>query len=148
MQQVLDICLNSKVIFEYALSNSSTPSGAENNTNAGTSSGGASGNNNNEVEFQKHILLFESRLQNALKTLIKLWLSAKDPKQKVELYKKMYMETLNIRKVAGSQHEQTSVNVLAQQFSNLLERLTQLERTHANAINNNSNNNNNNSKTN
>lgn len=152
--------MNSKFIFEYALSNAGGV-GAENSTNASSSSssstssvGGSSSNsnnnnNNNEVEFQKHILLFESRLQNALKTLIKLWLSAKDPKQKAELYKKMYMETLNIRKVAGSQHVQkTSVNVLAQQFANLLERLTQLERIHANALNNNSNNNYNNSKTN
>lgn len=73
-------------------------------------------------------------MQFALKTLIKLWLSGglKDPKQKVELYKKMYMETLNIRKVTGTQHEQTNVKVMAQQFANLLERLEQLENTHTN----------------
>lgn len=140
MQQVLDICLNSKLIFEYALSNgNNTSSGSENNTNASALSVGGSGNNNNNEEFQQHILLFESRLQNALKTLIKLWLSAKDPKQKAELYKKMYMETLNIRKVTGAQHQLSGVKQLAQQFANLLERLTQLERIHTNNITNNNN---------
>lgn len=152
LQQVLDICINSKLLFEYALSNwnssadsTATPSVGNANSNSSGAGGGGGGtiaSGNNDAEFQKHILLFESRLQNCLKTLIKLWLSAKDPKQKADLYKKMYMETLNIRKVTGTQHEQTSVTVLAQQFAILLERLTQLERIHANNLNNNNSSNN------
>lgn len=93
---------------------------------------------NSEGEFLKHILLFESRLQFALKNLIKLWLSGlKDTKQRAELYKKMYMETLHIRKATGAQHELSGVKQLALQFANLLERLTQLERIHTNNITNN-----------
>ncbi|XP_013110135.2 erythroid differentiation-related factor 1 [Stomoxys calcitrans] len=152
LQQVLDTCLNSKPLFEYALSNWNSsadngqqPAATASNAAAATA---AAGTSNGDAEFQKHILLFESRLQNALKTLIKLWLTAKDPKQKADLYKKMYMETLNIRKVTGPQHEQTSVDVLAQQFANLLERLTQMERIHANNLNNNHHHNNNNSSSN
>ncbi|XP_075164289.1 erythroid differentiation-related factor 1 [Haematobia irritans] len=141
--QVLELCLNSKPLFEYALSNwnSSTdnqPTTAANNSATATT---AAGGGNSEAEFQKHILLFESRLQNALKNLIKLWLNAKDDaKHKADLYKKMYMETLNIRKITGSQNGQTSVTVLAQQLANLLEKLTQWERIHANNLNNNTNN--------
>lgn len=147
LQQLLDICLNSKPLFEYALSNwnssADNPSTVGGNSVSASASGGGSGGVGSETEFRKHILLFESRLQNALKTLIKLLLNTKDPKQKADLYKKMYMETLNIRKITGVQNEQTTtVMVLAQQFANLLERLTQLERIHANSLNNNNNNNN------
>ncbi|XP_061388075.1 erythroid differentiation-related factor 1 [Musca vetustissima] len=140
LQQLLDICLNSKSLFEYALSNWNSSSDNTASTVGSNSESPASGAN--ETEFRKHILLFESRLQNALKTLIKLLLNTKDPKQKADLYKKMYMETLNIRKITGVQNEQTmTVMVLAQQFANLLERLTQLERIHANNLNNNNTNN-------
>lgn len=130
LQQALEICLNSKHLFEYAVTNFSSSDEPTNST--------ATQNNNNQEEFLKHLLLFESRLQFVLKTLIKLWLSVgKDPKHSADLYKKMYMETLNIRKVTGAQHEQNDVNVLAQKFANLLERLTQLEHMHANNISNN-----------
>ncbi|KNC34701.1 hypothetical protein FF38_09133 [Lucilia cuprina] len=141
LQQALEICLNSKPLFEYAVSNLSS---AELTNSTANVTSTASQNTTSEGEFLKHILLFESRLQYALKTLIKLWLSGvKDTKQRAELYKKMYMETLNIRKVTGSQHAEHGVKVLAQQFANLLERLTQLEQIHTNNITNNNNNNNN-----
>ncbi|KAM7356540.1 erythroid differentiation-related factor 1 [Cochliomyia hominivorax] len=144
LQQALEICLNCKSLFEYAVSNlySSTElTNSTANSAANNSTAAAAQNTNNESEFLKHILLFESRLQFALKTLIKLWLSGvKDTKQRADLYKKMYMETLNIRKVTGAQHELNSVKILAQQFANLLERLTQLEQTHTNNITNNNTN--------
>lgn len=140
LQQALEICLSCKSLFEYAVSNLN--SSTEQTANAAANS--SSQNANNEGEFLKHILLFESRLQFALKTLIKLWLSGvKDTKQRADLYKKMYMETLNIRKVTGQQQDMNGVKVLAQQFANLLERLTQLERIHTNNITNNNNNSNN-----
>ncbi|XP_065360485.1 erythroid differentiation-related factor 1 [Calliphora vicina] len=141
LQQALEICLNSKTLFEYAVTNLN--SSAELTTSTATAAAAAAAatqNTNSEGEFLKHILLFESRLQFALKNLIKLWLSGvKDTKQWAELYKKMYMETLHIRKVTGVQHELSGVKQLAQQFANLLERLTQLERIHTNNITNNNN---------
>lgn len=134
LQNALAICLNSKTLFEYA-GNSFNSSTELTNT---TSSAAVTQNNNSDGEFVKHILLFESRLQFALKTLIKLWLSGvKDTKHQAELYKKMYMETLNIRKVTGAQHDENSVNTLALTFANLLARLSELERMHANNIANN-----------
>lgn len=133
LQQALEICLNSKSLFEYAVSNFNTSAELTSSASATTAQSG-----NSEGEFLKHLLLFESRLQFVLKTLIKLWLSGvKDTKQRADLYKKMYMETLNIRKVTGAQKELNGVKQLAQQFANLLERLIQLERTHTNNVANN-----------
>lgn len=134
LQQALEICLNSKSLFEYAVSNLNSSAELTSTASAATSQSG-----NSEGEFLKHLLLFESRLQFVLKTLIKLWLSGvKDTKQRADLYKKMYMETLNIRKVTGAQKELNGgVKQLAQQFANLLERLIQLERTHTNNVANN-----------
>lgn len=137
LQQALEMCLMCKSLFEYAVSNFSSSNEL---TNPTATAAAVIQNANSEGEFLKHILLFESRLQFALRTLIKLWLSgAKDTKQRAELYKKMYMETLNIRKVTGAQHELDGVKILAQQFASLLERLTQLQRIHTNNITNNNN---------
>ncbi|ALC43509.1 CG6511 [Drosophila busckii] len=82
MQMALDICLQCQPIFE---------------TNNNSSNG-------DDDEFAAHLTLYESRLQNALKTLIKLLLTTgKDPKQLSALYKRMYMETLTGKHGIGAQ---------------------------------------------
>ncbi|XP_036343798.1 erythroid differentiation-related factor 1-like isoform X1 [Rhagoletis pomonella] len=111
LQTALSLCLRSKVVFEHALT-ANTPT-ERNTTND---------------EFCKHMLLFESRLQNTLKTLIKMLLSGKDPKKLVELYKRMYMTSLTCKRAAG-EHD-TSVEELAQHFCNLLQQLNELELSH------------------
>lgn len=60
LQAVLTLCIKSKVVFEYALTTNN-----------------ASESNTTNDEFCKHMLLFESRLQNTLKTLIKMLLKHK-----------------------------------------------------------------------
>ncbi|XP_054731680.1 erythroid differentiation-related factor 1 [Anastrepha obliqua] len=111
LQTALSLCLKSKVVFEYAL--------AMNNPTE---------RNTTNDEFCKHILLFESRLQNTLKTLIKMLLNGKDPKKLVELYKKMYMTTLTFKRATGEQN--ATVEQLAQHFSNLMQQLNELEQSH------------------
>ncbi|KAH8301127.1 hypothetical protein KR018_002623, partial [Drosophila ironensis] len=83
MQAALEICLQCQVIFGYVI---------ESNQVAYS-----------DVEFAGHLTLFESRLQNALKTLTKLLLTGKDPKQLSKLYKRMYMETLTGKQGTGAQ---------------------------------------------
>lgn len=122
MQFVLNICLSSKQLFDYALP-----------ANAASDGNNTALNQNANEELLKHMLLFESRLQNALKTLIKLLLSSKDPKKLSELYKRMYMETLRVNKSIGEQN-QTVEEVAVRCFS-LLERLNQME----NSVNSNNN---------
>ncbi|XP_004525344.1 erythroid differentiation-related factor 1 [Ceratitis capitata] len=113
LQAALSLCLRSKAVFEYAL-----------NTNNSTD------NNTSNDELYKHMLLFESRLQNTLKTLIKMLLNGKDPKKLVELYKKMYMATLTSKRPAMGEQENMPVEELAQHFVTLMERLNELEQTH------------------
>ncbi|XP_037935160.1 erythroid differentiation-related factor 1-like isoform X1 [Teleopsis dalmanni] len=123
MQAALDILLSSKSVFEHTSSMYQSAENdnvkSNNNSNALTLSSGD--------EFCKHMLLFESRLQNELKTLIKLFLSGKDPKKMADTYKKMYMETLVDKKTTGQQNY--TVEQLALKYANLLERLNQLIHT-------------------
>ncbi|KAH8286517.1 hypothetical protein KR054_010593, partial [Drosophila jambulina] len=83
MQAALDICLQCQLIFAHVI-----------DTNSGQAT---------DDEFAGHLTLFESRLQNALKTLTKLLLTGKDPKQLSKLYKRMYMETLTGKHGTGAQ---------------------------------------------
>ncbi|XP_067646541.1 erythroid differentiation-related factor 1 [Eurosta solidaginis] len=111
LQTALSLLLKSKVIFEYALNiNNATESNTPND------------------ELCKHMVLFESRLQNTLKTLIKLLLNGKDPKKLVDLYKKMYMTTLKSKCSANG--DNMSVEQSAQHFSELLQRLNEMEKSH------------------
>ncbi|XP_011179786.2 erythroid differentiation-related factor 1 [Zeugodacus cucurbitae] len=112
LQAALTLCLKSNVVFEYALTTSN-----------------ATESNTTNDEFCKHMLLFESRLQNTLKTLIKMLLNGKDPKKLVELYKKMYMTTLTCKRTAEEQ-QRASVEQLAQHYSTLMQRLNELEQSH------------------
>ncbi|XP_055843680.1 erythroid differentiation-related factor 1 [Episyrphus balteatus] len=75
MQGGLELCLQSKALFEYSLNS-------------------LGDNPTSTDDFLRHLNLFESRLQHALKTLIKLLISGRDPKKRADCYKKMYMETL------------------------------------------------------
>lgn len=112
LQAVLTLCIKSKVVFEYALTTNN-----------------ASESNTTNDEFCKHMLLFESRLQNTLKTLIKMLLNGKDPKRLVELYKKMYMTTLTYSRTTEEQ-QSASVENLAQHYSTLIQLLNELEQSH------------------
>ncbi|XP_017136606.1 erythroid differentiation-related factor 1 [Drosophila miranda] len=82
MQAALEICLQCQTIFGHVID----------------------ANSQVDDEFAAHLSLFESRLQNALKTLTKLLLTGKDPKQLSALYKRMYMETLTGKHGTGAQH--------------------------------------------
>ncbi|KAH8257625.1 hypothetical protein KR038_005752, partial [Drosophila bunnanda] len=83
MQAAFDICLQCQLIFAHVIDTNSGQAGDD--------------------EFAGHLTLFESRLQNALKTLTKLLLTGKDPKQLSKLYKRMYMETLTGKHGTGAQ---------------------------------------------
>ncbi|XP_017096079.2 erythroid differentiation-related factor 1 [Drosophila bipectinata] len=83
MQAALDICMQCQVIFKHVIDSNQVAQ--------------------NDDEFAGHLTLFESRLQNALKTLTKLLLTGKDPKQLSKLYKRMYMETLTGKQGTGAQ---------------------------------------------
>ncbi|XP_030372476.1 erythroid differentiation-related factor 1 [Scaptodrosophila lebanonensis] len=98
MQVALDICLQCELIFSHVIETSSS----ENETNA-NASGNTIGSVIDEDEFVAHLSLYESRLQNALKTLIKLLLTGKDPKKLSASYKQMYMETLTGKHGIGAQ---------------------------------------------
>ncbi|XP_039964741.1 erythroid differentiation-related factor 1 [Bactrocera tryoni] len=115
LQTALGLCLKSKVVFEYALTSLTTNNTTESKTT--------------NDEFCKHMLLFESRLQNTLKTLIKMLLNGKDPKRLVELYKKMYMATLTCKRTA-EQQQSASIEQLAQHYATLMERLNELQQSH------------------
>lgn len=88
MQAALEICLQCHLIFAHDI-----------DTNSGQVA---------DDEFAGHLTLFESRLQNALKTLTKLTLAGKDPKQLSKLYKRMYMETLTGKHGLGAQQSSTA----------------------------------------
>ncbi|XP_039487496.1 erythroid differentiation-related factor 1 [Drosophila santomea] len=88
MQAALEICLQCQLIFAHVI-----------DTNSGQVA---------DDEFAGHLTLFESRLQNALKTLTKLTLAGKDPKQLSKLYKRMYMETLTGKHGLGAQQSSTA----------------------------------------
>ncbi|XP_067624079.1 uncharacterized protein [Eurosta solidaginis] len=71
LQTALSLLLKSKIIFEHALNiNNATESNSPND------------------KLCKHMVLFESRLQNTLKTLIKVLLNGRDPKKLVAYIKR------------------------------------------------------------
>lgn len=105
MQTALDICLQCQLIFGHVIDTNSSV-------------------NIDDDEFKAHLSLYESRLQNALKTLIKLLLTTgKDPKQLSALYKRMYIETLTGKHGIGAQQTETAAILRAQHLHTLLTRL-------------------------
>ncbi|KAH8415705.1 hypothetical protein KR222_010436, partial [Zaprionus bogoriensis] len=107
MQAALDICLQCQLIFGHVI---------DTNSSVGVS--------DDDDEFGAHLTLYESRLQNALKTLIKLLLTTgKDPKQLSALYKRMYMETLTGKHGIGAQQAATAAAARSQHLHTLLTRL-------------------------
>ncbi|EDV96236.1 GH15321 [Drosophila grimshawi] len=106
MQAALEICLQCQLIFGHVIDNSGNVSGDD------------------DDEFKVHLTLYESRLQNALKTLIKLLLTTgKDPKQLSALYKRMYMETLTGKHGLGAQQTATTSISRSHHLHTLLTRL-------------------------
>ncbi|XP_064541375.1 erythroid differentiation-related factor 1 [Drosophila montana] len=105
MQAALDICFQCQLIFGHVI---------DSNSNVTT----------DDDEFIAHLTLFESRLQNALKTLIKLLLTTgKDPKQLSALYKRMYMETLTGKHGIGAQQSAAESISRSHHLHTLLTRL-------------------------
>jgi len=105
MQLALDICLQCQLIFGHVIDTNSSV-------------------HIDDDEFKSHLTLFESRLQNALKTLIKLLLTTgKDPKQLSALYKRMYMETLTGKHGIGVQQSTTASISRSHHLHTLLTRL-------------------------
>ncbi|XP_030572363.1 erythroid differentiation-related factor 1 [Drosophila novamexicana] len=105
MQAALDICFQCQLIFGHVIDSSSNVT-------------------TDDDEFIAHLTLFESRLQNALKTLIKLLLTTgKDPKQLSALYKRMYMETLTGKHGIGAQQSAAESISRSHHLHTLLTRL-------------------------
>ncbi|KAH8307112.1 hypothetical protein KR044_005047, partial [Drosophila immigrans] len=106
MQLALEICLQCQLVFGHVI-----------DTNSSVQI-------DDDDEFKSHLTLYESRLQNALKTLIKLLLTTgKDPKQLSALYKRMYMETLTGKHGIGAQQLATASQTRSQHLHTLLTRL-------------------------
>ncbi|TDG53032.1 hypothetical protein AWZ03_000575 [Drosophila navojoa] len=106
MQAALDICFQCQLIFGHVIDSNSSV------------------NVDDDDEFKAHLTLYESRLQNALKTLIKLLLTTgKDPKQLSALYKRMYMETLTGKHGIGAQQSTAEFVARSHHLHTLLTRL-------------------------
>lgn len=103
IQGGLELCLQSKAIFEYSLNS-------------------LGDNPTSTDDFLRHLNLFASRLQHALKTLIKLLISGRDPKKLADCYKKMYMETLKCKAPADNAN-----GALAAYLLELTNKLIQIE---------------------
>lgn len=107
MQIGLELCLQSKVLFEYSMNS-------------------LGDNPTSTDDFLRHLNLFESRLQHALKTLIKLHMSGRDPKKLADCYKKMYMETLKSKAPVDNTN-----GALAAYLLELTNKLIQIESEHS-----------------
>ncbi|EDW73295.1 uncharacterized protein Dwil_GK16732 [Drosophila willistoni] len=133
MQAALDICLQCDVIvasnvIDTIISNNT------NNSNSSSSNNSNYAINNSNDEFNIHLTLFESRIQNALKTLTKLLLTGKDSKQLSALYKRMYMETLTGKHGTGEQLDgevtDTAIVLKSQLLHTLITRLKTMCEAH------------------
>ncbi|KAH8406242.1 hypothetical protein KR215_009022, partial [Drosophila sulfurigaster] len=106
MQLALEICLQCQLVFGHVIDTNNSV------------------HIDDDDEFKSHLTLYESRLQNALKTLIKLLLTTgKDPKQLSALYKRMYMETLTGKHGIGAQQLATASQSRSHHLHTLLTRL-------------------------
>ncbi|KAH8370610.1 hypothetical protein KR093_004353, partial [Drosophila rubida] len=106
MQLALEICLQCQLVFCHVIDTNNSV------------------HIDDDDEFKSHLTLYESRLQNALKTLIKLLLTTgKDPKQLSALYKRMYMETLTGKHGIGAQQLATASQSRSHHLHTLLTRL-------------------------
>lgn len=102
LECALELCFQAKVIFQSGLNNNSVDS-----------------------NFIKYANLFESRLQSTLRTLIKLLITSKDPMQKCNIYKKMYMKCLNIKKRCGDSSESDTIGTVARKLIILIDSIMQ-----------------------